>query len=175
VVLHEQRRLGLKVAAPHDRADTGSVMRRMVRVGICLIAVGAIVGISVAGAGSKTLKATPAAARLATAPRLGPLAHSGVACPIATSSSVCSAKPCAVFVQSTAGQTALLSSRGPATLRQRLRALTRRLAGGRIASRPLVRKRIVTAPAVRRALAPGNPSCAAKANALPRAIPISVP
>jgi hypothetical protein len=146
-------------------------MRRMIRVGICAIAVGAIVGISVAGAGSKTIRATPAAARTATAPRLGPLAHSGVACPIATSSpSVCSATPCTVYIQSAAGQTAVFSSRAPATLRGRLHVLARQLAGGQIAP-----KRIITAPAVRRALAPRNPRCVAKANSVPRAIPISAP
>lgn len=134
MVLHEHRRLGLRVAAPRDRADTGSVMRRIVRVGICVIAVGVIATISVAGAGSKTIRATPAAARTATAPRLRPLVPAGVACPVAsTSSSACSAKPCTVFVQSAA------------------------------------------APTVRRALAPRNPRCAAKANALPRVIPISAP
>ena len=144
-------------------------MRRMVRVGFCVIAVGAIVGVSVAGAGSKTLKTTPAASRTATAPRVRPLVPAGVACPVATtSSSVCSAKPCAVFVQSAAAPTAFL--RSAATLKQRLHILKQQLATGKIAP-----KQIVRAPAVRRAVVPGNATCTGKAQALPRAIPISAP
>jgi hypothetical protein len=103
------------------------------------------VAISVAGAGSKTLKTTPAAARsaLASRIRIPPLAvapsvqvpqGAGTSCPVTTtSSSVCSAKPCAVFVQS------------------------------------------AQQPSVRRAKTPVTASCAGKARALPRAIPISEP
>jgi hypothetical protein len=191
MVLHEHRRLGLRVAAPRDRADTGSVMRRIVRVGICVIAVGVIAAIAVAGAGSKTLKTTPVAARTASVFRIPvpralvprPVAPSvqvpqgaGVACPAATtSSSVCSAQPCVVFVHSAPSPSALVRAPAGATLKQRLHILRRQFPNGKIAKGPLLPKGIASAPPAGRARAPANTSCVGKARAVPRAIPISGP
>ena len=166
-------------------------MRRMVRVGICVIAVGAIVGISVAGAGSKTLKTTPPAARTASvfripvpralvpravAPSVQVPEGAGVSCPVATtSSSVCSAEPCAVFVQSAPSASAVVRAPAGATLKQQLHTLRRQFPNGKIAKGPLPPKGIVTAPPAGRAQAPANTSCVGKARAVPRAIPISGP
>ena len=191
MVLHERRRLGLRVAAPRDRADTGSVMRRIVRVGICVFAVGAIVAISVAGAGSKTIRATPAAARTASVlhipipravvPRaVAPSAQlppdAGISCPAATtSSSVCSAQPCVVFVQSAPSASAVLRAPAGATLKQRVHILRRQFPNGKIAKGRLLPKGIVKAPPAGRARAPAKASCVGKARAVPRAIPIGGP
>ena len=166
-------------------------MRRMVRVGSCVIAVGAIVGISVAGAGSKTLKTTAPAARTASvfripvpralvpravAPSVQVPPDSGVACPAAaTSSSVCSAQPCVVFVQSATSASAVLGAPAGDTLKQQLHILGRQFPSGKIAKGPLLPKAILTAPPAGRARAQANSSCVGKARAVPRAIPISAP
>jgi hypothetical protein len=76
-------------------------VRRLLRIGAGLVAVGAIVAIAVSGAGSKTLRAAPAGVRTATVPHVNLPPTAGVACSVASSSaSVCAAGPCTVYVQS---------------------------------------------------------------------------